>query len=326
MDHRILRFRDDFATMKAGGVTMPQMVTVFPTYGCNFACEGCHYSRENQAEAVFVDVDRLLARLDEMREMGLRAVSLCGGGEPFLHPRIADLLEGVRARDLRLGTITNATRIIGSQRLRDFVLYENTFLRVSIWPESNVPAVVRLSRMQRRTSLGARLTVSTKTLDWYLAILPRLLDGNFDYIEAKAERQSPHDPVLAPAEWVAEAEARLRAIAPDIRLLLAKQTPPAVQCYLTPVHVMIDALGDLILCCFFQDRKTEHTWGSIHDPRPFRELWEGAEHREARKGIDPAQCARWDCRFFKYHRQAEAVLGGGDVPTAGYFTDDDWFI
>jgi pyruvate-formate lyase-activating enzyme len=89
MDKRILQYREDFAKMKAGGVVRPLMATVFPSYGCNFHCPGCHYNAENESGWKFIEMNPLLSMLSEARDYGLVSVVFCGGGGRDEIPQIS---------------------------------------------------------------------------------------------------------------------------------------------------------------------------------------------------------------------------------------------
>lgn len=327
MDNRILRYKDEFAALKRLEAPWPQMLTLFPVYGCNFHCSGCHYNEDN-AEWKYVDVDVVLRRLAEMKALGLRGVSLCGGGEPTLHPRFTDLLDGIESLGLGLGCITNGTRMVGSTRIRERMLRQARFVRVSIWPETHIEATNALSLLPRSGEMGCRCLVSVKSLDLYRRVIPVLDRGGWDYIDVKAERESPHDPDSMGPEWLEAVMAELRALSPKVRGSLRK-TSTQTKCYLSPVHAFVDADGSFMLCCFFQGRKQTHTFGSIHDDVSFSELWRGDAHRKARAGVNVHECNRWDCRFFGYMRVSEGVLAGADGETLterDYFSKDDVFI
>lgn len=311
MDQRILRFREDFAVMKAGGVTRPVMATVYPSYGCNFSCPGCHYNVWNEQGWQFVPVEPLLRRLEEAQSEGLRAVVLSGGGEPLFHKQIEAIVDGVLGLGLKLGVITNGTALLrpAGARLRDRLLAEADFVRVSIYPETDLEATLTLAAHPRNATLGLKFLVGASTVPFYLGAMDVLRDARWDYIEVKAERGSADDlSQSAEGKWAANIERHFHTLSPLVKGSLAKLEAPAVRCYLTPVHFVIDAVGAFLLCCFFQDRKQEHTFGQLSDPESFHDMWHGARHRAAREAIDMHLCSKWDCRFFGYLEISEAAL------------------
>lgn len=102
---------------------MPELRTLYLylTEGCNLLCRHCWLAPRLDAtgtERRTLEPDLVARVLDAAVPLGLRAVKLTGG-EPFLHPRIAEVLDLVRSRDLRLLVETNGTRL--SRRLAESV-------------------------------------------------------------------------------------------------------------------------------------------------------------------------------------------------------------
>lgn len=314
--------------MKAGGVTRPAMATVFLAYGCNFHCPGCHYNAENEHGWQTIDANALLRRLAEARALGLRAVNFSGGGEPLFHKQALEIFTRSFELGLHVGTLTNGSRLLRDRELRDLLLARNDFVRVSVYPETDLAATRALAEQPHRAQLGLKLLVSTTTIDFNADVIRFMRDAPWDYIEIKAERQSPDDPAQWEPAKVAAAEAALKTLSPKVKGSLAKEHT-ARRCYLTPVHVFIDAAGDFLLCCYFQGRREAFRFASIHDPESFAQIWQGDAHRQARERVDVLGCNRWDCRFFRYLEISESALAGADDDTAGWrheFDDDAWFI
>jgi MoaA/NifB/PqqE/SkfB family radical SAM enzyme len=326
MDQRILRFQRDFAKMKEGGVTRPAMATVFLAYGCNFHCPGCHYNAENEHGWQTIDSAALLRRLAEARAMGLQAVNYSGGGEPLFHRNALDIFSRTYDLGLRVGTLTNGSRLLRDRELRELLFERNEFVRVSAYPETDLRATRRLAEEPHRAQLGLKLLVSTTTLEFNREVILFMRDAPWSYIEIKAERQSPDDLARWDAARVAALEAELKALSPKVKGSLQKEQTTH-RCYLTPVHVFIDAAGDFLLCCYFHGRRESFRFGSIHDAASFAEIWSGEAHRAARASIDTAGCNRWDCRFFRYLDISESVLEGGTPSGSRHeFDADEWFI
>ena len=83
----------------------PLVVELDPTSMCNLACPDC-ISGEllNQEE---ISTDRLLRLVDEMIEVGVRAVILIGGGEPMMHPAIGEVISRLGQAGIQIGITTN---------------------------------------------------------------------------------------------------------------------------------------------------------------------------------------------------------------------------
>ena len=161
MDQRILRFRADFARLKDGGVTRPDMATVFLAYGCNFHCPGCHYNAENDHGWQTIDPAALLRRLAEARALGLRAVNYSGGGEPLFHKEALQIFTRTFELGLRVGTLTNGSRLLRDRELRELLFARNDFVRISAYPETDLAATRALTEEPHQAQLGLKLLIST---------------------------------------------------------------------------------------------------------------------------------------------------------------------
>jgi MoaA/NifB/PqqE/SkfB family radical SAM enzyme len=78
---------------------------------CNHACSFCdgYYRELHMAQIPWIRLERLL---DEMVDLHVLAVVIAGDrGEPFLHPRIRDLLSRLNETQISYGLYTNGTRI-----------------------------------------------------------------------------------------------------------------------------------------------------------------------------------------------------------------------
>ncbi len=81
-----------------------RQIYFYLTGGCNLRCRHCWVLPEKinpQRADAFLDVDLFANILEQAKPLGLNSVKLTGG-EPFLHPQIARLLDTVKAADLRL--------------------------------------------------------------------------------------------------------------------------------------------------------------------------------------------------------------------------------
>jgi len=81
----------------------PIVAHLIPTRRCNLACAYCN---EFNAHSPPVPLPLLEARVDRLAALGASAITL-SGGEPLLHPQIADLVRHIRRRGLLAGLITN---------------------------------------------------------------------------------------------------------------------------------------------------------------------------------------------------------------------------
>lgn len=109
----------------------PYHLQFMPTNRCNANCSWCSCS----------EVDRKVEMsLEESREMltyfatlGMKAVTITGGGEPSIHPHIAEIVEHCQALRAKVGIVTNGK--VWSKVSNDDLKWLNrtaTWMRISI--------------------------------------------------------------------------------------------------------------------------------------------------------------------------------------------------
>lgn len=92
------------APAMASRSTSPAYVQFYPTLRCDAACDFCfNRGLAPNADVTVADFERLL---DRLLAAGVRTVDLLGG-EPTLHPRLAELVSAVAARGMRSTLSTN---------------------------------------------------------------------------------------------------------------------------------------------------------------------------------------------------------------------------
>jgi SynChlorMet cassette radical SAM/SPASM protein ScmF len=103
------------------------------TEGCNLACRHCwiapKYQRDGQIYPS-LPLDLFRSIISQAKPMGLNTIKLTGG-EPLLHPAIADILELTRIEKLMLNVETNGV-LCSPILARKIAECENPFVSVSI--------------------------------------------------------------------------------------------------------------------------------------------------------------------------------------------------
>ena len=99
-----------FARYMAGERVYPVGLEVSPSGACNASCNFCFYANSGELgehRNVFLAEERALRLIAEAAELGVKAVTWTGGGDPSLHPQIAAMVEAVNDRGLEQGMFTN---------------------------------------------------------------------------------------------------------------------------------------------------------------------------------------------------------------------------
>jgi MoaA/NifB/PqqE/SkfB family radical SAM enzyme len=323
----VLTLCDRARQARAGKIPNPRMAIIYPNYGCNHYCVGCEYAAVNRENPVQMKPERLLRLLEELRETGVDSVEFCGGGEPTIYPHLEEAILHGRKLGLSFGLLTNGSGIQGS--LAETVAREVSYVRISLdaatagtYSRVRRPTGIHFDGIldtirqlkSRREVLQSPLLVSIKYLvskvnrEEIPAVFGLAADLGVDSLQFKALRQSPQ--ALSPQmqDDVANEIRTLRAMHPGLKVLGGVDKAEATcRCWLTPLQTMIDARGDVLLCCYYLHRRERHRIGNIHR-KPFREIWGSPRHIRAIAGIRPSECNLLDCRFIGYMKILEPIL------------------
>lgn len=96
---------DMFRLIRHGG---PALCNVAVTNSCNAACEFCNFARGKvpRGDLRWIDADQFGRALDILHKKNIRFISFFGG-EPLLHPRLAEMTAMVVAKGMVPTVITN---------------------------------------------------------------------------------------------------------------------------------------------------------------------------------------------------------------------------
>lgn len=86
----------------------PGLCNIAVTNACNATCDFCNFARGKvpPSHIRWIEADRFSSALDILFARGIRYVSFFGG-EPLLHPRIADMIETATQKTMGTALITN---------------------------------------------------------------------------------------------------------------------------------------------------------------------------------------------------------------------------
>jgi len=79
------------------------------TNKCNLTCTYC--SCRDKDKSLVLSLERILYILQQAKQVGCRAITITGGGEPLLHPDINDIIKECKRLDISVGLVTNGIAI-----------------------------------------------------------------------------------------------------------------------------------------------------------------------------------------------------------------------
>jgi MoaA/NifB/PqqE/SkfB family radical SAM enzyme len=111
-----------------GKLPAPITLELDLTLSCNDKCPYCPHGFAHQGR--YLELESIHQILDEAAGLGIRGLTITGGGEPLMHPRIADVMRLVRRYGLSAGIITNAGRV--TAEIADELVASCQWIRVSL--------------------------------------------------------------------------------------------------------------------------------------------------------------------------------------------------
>ncbi len=334
LENRILTHYPAARMILEGRMPAPRTAIVYPTYVCNQNCVWCEYSADNAKYGMMMAEEDLRKLISDLRELGVRGVEFCGGGEPSLHPALPALIREMKAAGMSAGLLTNGTRLTGdlATALVDCASYvrigfdganAETMHRVKRprSPEASFDAVCANVRhvLALRRERGGHVLISMKVLlnaDNYTEVedcVKLAAAMGVDSVQFKAARlcesELSNEQAAAARQAIETCRGKylpLRVVGGVDKLNMTRQ------CWLTPLQIMVDALGDVFLCCYYRHRKDTHRFGNVLE-QPLQEIWYSERHWEAIRSIKPEECNLLDCRFVHYNRVMRELLVENDA-------------
>lgn len=329
---KIFSHLDRVLELRETGDTRPVHMTIGLTNYCNHKCPWCYINwyqagrtsersgaGDAQRRAVNAD-DRLISAVGEAVEMGLKAVTIVGDGEPTLHKKFVPYMRQLSEMGLDIGLFSNFSA--RNPEVVETIAEHCFFARCSLdaaSPEvhreshgsddyelviSNLRRLVELRGDSQRPTIGIQF-VTNQWNYWQLPEAARIYrEIGVDYMTIKPALKNALNPAHpsneAPIDEVfdlmkqAEAEASdtfsVYAKYPQFREVLEHTTNDARyygKCHATPLSPYLDEDGSLELCGNLKGRG--FTMGNIHDAS-FKEIWTSSQRQSCVNKIDLSTC------------------------------------
>ena len=173
-------------------------------------------------------------------------------------------------------------------------------------------SLIEARGIELRPRLGFKFLLNTKNIIEMAEMVALSESIGVDYIQFKAEHSS--------AAVIDDRQARYADM--QIRALRKKASIPIygklrrahcnVKCFMSPIHAVIDCLGNVYACCHFSDKR-----GYIGNAfsEGFENLWFSEKHKNTVDGLSPQMCEQASgggCRWFGYNEIMDRVIGGHD--------------
>jgi len=132
---KFLQYSAHIKALQERRVMAPVHIRIKPMNYCNHDCWYCAYRVSNQHLGEDIDYkdtipkDKMFEIVDDVIEMGVKAVTFSGGGEPLLYKPLPEVVKRLAEGGIRVATLTNGSNLKG--RMADAFAEYGTWVRVS---------------------------------------------------------------------------------------------------------------------------------------------------------------------------------------------------
>lgn len=135
---KIFHYKDKLDSLPLGVNTIfpPMHIRIKPTNICNHNCWYCGYRNENiqlgkdMAKKDMIPRQKMMELLGDFVEMGVKAITFSGGGEPLCYPYMLETIRGLSENNIKFSCLTNGSRLNGE--IAEIFAHKGTWIRISI--------------------------------------------------------------------------------------------------------------------------------------------------------------------------------------------------
>lgn len=313
----------------------PIHIEIDPTAFCNHDCVRCSYTQEIDGvrestiyqQGNKLTLDRFISLVDEFKAIGIRAVTLSGGGEPLSHPEINSMIKAIDQAGIEFGVITNLSLKIDAELLSRAVWVRvsldagstETYAQLHRPPDGEkafsrvLENMENLRRINPKLDMGVNFIVQPENyneifqaarlvkqrLASYIRFVPAITTEKIDYrsIWSEVDRLQKKSLELVDDHFhVFNIKERFDAI--------ENSEKSYSFCYKQQVHPLLGADGNIYPCCLLK-YYPKHDLGSVLN-RSFKEVWHGEQRKIWLEELDVSKCP--SCWFDKTNEFIEYML------------------
>jgi hypothetical protein len=328
----------------------PRMIVALPNMNCSVVCRNCFTWRSKAMDRRSMETPLLRSLIRQAHEMNASCIELSGGGEPLEHPEVEGFLRTLieeSGQSIRTGVLTNGMAIASKPELATLVM-DLDYVRVGFTEYLDDPRhddeelrfrqaleILGRTRIDRHSAarIGVKLLLSSSNAQAIVSRVTELLElkatGSqryvVDHIKIKSIRG---DTDLVPsASLVRNVEHDLALLksrygkrASDLQIdIKSAEVPAKYRCWISPIMTVVDASGDVYLCCNFYESRDDSKIGSLGSSGEgaFADFWGGQHHRSVMQRVSPARVCNsplgCHCRLVHYQEMAEPFVPYSDL-------------
>ena len=232
---KIFHFKDKLDSLPpdTDKITPPIHIRIKPTNVCNHNCWYCAYKVDNlqlgkdMVTKDYIPRQKIIEIIDDIIEMGIKAVTFSGGGEPFCYPYLLEAAERLSKTAIKLAALTNGARLQGG--LAEIFAHHGTWLRISIdgWDDKSYSSyrgvpdgeftkimsnMEKFKKLGGKCYLGVSLIVDSSNYPHIYDFIKRVKDIGVDSVKISPcivsnsglENDKYHEPIFASVKSMIE--------------------------------------------------------------------------------------------------------------------------
>lgn len=334
-EYKIAFFPEKLNSFINNTISAPIYVRVKPINRCDHSCFFCVYStgfRKNDnkdthiisgmhtdmVESDIIPTNKMLEILQDFHEIGVKAVTYSGGGEPLMHRDIVEIMQATLDYNIDLSIITNGQMLV---KRRAEVLARAKWVRVSIdYTNAQQMAASRGVQEKNFDMILRNLEgfSKIKEADCDLAVNYIIHQDNYlgIYEFSKLLKNCGVGNVRYSPMWVPNIDEYHAPIVDSVREQLARSADLVDKnftlnttyninsksnhseraynkCHFMQIVPVVGA-DQIVYACHNKAYDQTGAIGSVKDQR-FRDLWFGTEAKLVFEGLDPMKVCRHQC-------------------------------
>lgn len=135
---KVFQYPEKLASLPPGtdAILPPIHIRIKPTNVCAHNCWYCAYRVDNlqlgqdMVERDSIPKEKMVEIIDDIVEMGVKAVTFSGGGDPFYYAHLLPTVKKLADTPVKFASLTNGAKLRGE--LADIFAHRATWLRISI--------------------------------------------------------------------------------------------------------------------------------------------------------------------------------------------------
>ena len=321
---KLLQHKDSMSQILNKEVTIPLHVQFEFTEACNYACTFCPWHGEKKGSYKnldftgkrFFDPQRFVELIDELEELGVKAISITGAGENLIHPRFGEFMKKLANSKIEFALTSNFGVKLDDSVLKD--LLKAKWLRWSVnaadektYNETNRPKVknayyIAEENMKRLVALrenepvhiGASFVIGDYNKHNVMDVCQYVKSVGIDSISFRPDTPLlRREKVYEYDQETKEALEKSLAFASDSFKVFVnygrledslKVTDKGLKCYYSNHSIHIISNGDVYPCCMTRyDQR--YKFGNLMN-QSFKEFWYSKDRIENYKKISMVNC------------------------------------